>query len=96
MKWEAIIPPSHKLSKSTQILTEEAADWYRICSSVFQQYVNMPYLISGQAIHSVNKHSREVSGISNYSSVTTESKSSGDIISKINRKSFSTIQVHTC
>lgn len=65
VKWEAIILPSHKLCKSTQILTRKAADWYRICSSIFQQYVNTPYLISGWAIYSEIKHSHEVSSISN-------------------------------
>lgn len=96
VKWDAIILLHHKLCKSSQIITGKAADWYRTCSSIFQQYVNIPYLISGWAIHFKIKQSHEVSGISNYSSIITEGKSFGDTISKTNGKSFSIIWVHAC
>lgn len=86
----------HQLCKSIQIVTGKAADWSRICRSIFQQYANIPYLIPGWAIHSEIKHSHEVSGILNYSSIITDRKSFGVTISKPNGKSFSIIQVHTC
>lgn len=82
-----------QICKSIQILVGKAADWYRICSSIFQQYANIPYSTSGWAIHSEINHSHDVSGISNYSSITTESRTFGDI-SKKDGKPFSIVQAH--
>lgn len=59
VKWDVIKLLSHKVSKFIQTVTGKAADWYRICSSIFQQYVNVPYLILDRKfIQKLNIHMR--------------------------------------